>query len=100
MPVTTLTKVQCPCGTEFQTVPGVGKKDEDGNLRCDNCLVELGLSENLETEPPDHGPKPEPEGADAEIPSEGPEASQEPTEAQKVDLRTKEGRALKAAGLA
>lgn len=94
-----LISVQCPCGQVFQTLPSIGKTDEDGNLRCENCLVELGLKEDLDSEPPDQGPEPEPEGADAEIPGEAPEAPQEDTETPKVDLRTKEGRALKAAGL-
>lgn len=125
--MTTLMSVQCPCGQVFQTLPSIGKTDEDGNLRCENCLVEMGLQEDLESEPPDQGPKPEPEGADAETPeefgnpedppsddnepvdTEPAEAPEEPVAAvevdgevfvPKVDLRTKEGRALKAAGLA
>lgn len=111
-----LISIQCPCGQVFQTLPSIGKTDKDGNLRCENCLVEMGLKDDLDVEPPAQGPVPEPEGADAELPgddepvdvepAEAPEELLEPVEVEgevfvpKVDLRTKEGRALKAAGLA
>lgn len=114
--MTQLMSVQCPCGALFEAVPQTAISDEDGNWRCDNCAVEMGLKEGLDEEPPAEGPVPEPEGADAELPSDDEPVDVEPAEAPeeplkavevegevfvpKVDLRTKEGRALKAAGLA
>lgn len=91
-----LASIQCPCGTVFQTLWELVLCDEDGNARCDNCAVEMGLKEDLDAEPSDAPIEPMPEGADAIE-----ETAQEAEEAPKIDGRTKAAReAKRAAGAA